>query len=336
MSAFCVSCIQPFDLEYEDEPIIYLASFPGVEDKVVFTIEPAYSLSNSAVRPEFKPDITFAVNGTVLPVLKNTGGRFGAEYPEDCYVADYKPVPGDEMTVGVVAEGYKSVFARTSIPQPFPERKIDYRQVKVGETDYNVIYVTFKDDARSTYAYGLQILNEWIYDWPGEDPEVSIWEYAGAQIADDFTMAPQSLDGMGLYFDGWSISTSESIACWSDATFNGEEKTLSMTVRTNTWQGGYDVFFEHESQQHYYDENGEIVKTGTALEHNKLVMYAMTEEFYKFAVAQELASENAGFVAGLAPSNFCYSNIENGYGAFAGVCRVETDWITKEFIENNR
>ena len=49
-----------------------------------------------------------------------------------------------------------------------------------------------------------------------------------------------------------------------------------------------------------------------------------------------IVCENAGFVAGLAPSNFCYSNIENGYGAFAGVCRVETDWITQDFIENNR
>ena len=336
MLAFCVSCIQPFDLEYEDEAIIYLTAFPGVEDKVVFTIQPAYSLSNSARRPEFKPDITFSVNETVIPVLRNTGGRFGTEYPEECYIADYKPVPGDELTVSVVAEGFRSVSARTSIPQPFPERKIDYRQVKVGETDYNVLYVTFKDDARTTYAYGLQILCEWIYYWPGEEPEVSAMSYAGAQIADDFTMAPQSLDGMGLYFNGWSVSTYDTVACWSDGTFNGEEKTLSMTVRTNTWQDGYDVFFEHESQQHRYDENGEIVATGTALEHNKLVMYAMTEEFYKFAVAQELASENAGFVAGLAPSNFCYSNIENGYGAFAGVCRVETDWITQDFIENNR
>jgi hypothetical protein len=39
-----------------------------------------------------------------------------------------------------------------------------------------------------------------------------------------------------------------------------------------------------------------------------------------------------GFIA---PSSYCYSNIDNGYGAFAGVTIVETDWITKEFIENN-
>jgi hypothetical protein len=53
-------------------------------------------------------------------------------------------------------------------------------------------------------------------------------------------------------------------------------------------------------------------------------------------VAQELILDNADFFAGIAPSNFCYSNIKGGYGAFAGIYRVETDCITREFIENNR
>lgn len=336
MASTCVSCIKPFDMKYDDKPIIYLTAFPGVEEKVVFTIKPAYSLSNSADRPEFKPDITFAVNGEVMPVLKNTGGRFGEEYPEDCYIADYKPLPGDELSVGVVAEGFTDIYAETSIPQAFPDRKIDYRQEKIGDNIYNVIYVTFKDDPSTEYAYGLQILNESIFKYPGEEPQISISEYAGAQISDDFTMAPGSLDGMSLYFSGWNMSES-TLACWSDATFTGEQKTLSMTVVTNFWSGsGYDMFFEHESEQDYYDENGNVIKTGTVLEHNKIAMYSMSEEFFKYAVAQEIAKDNAGFVAGLAPSNFCYSNIRNGYGAFAGVYRVETDWITPEFIENNR
>ena len=62
----------------------------------------------------------------------------------------------------------------------------------------------------------------------------------------------------------------------------------------------------------------------------------MSEEFHNYVGAQALVYENAGFFAGLAPSNFCYSNVEGGYGVFAGVYCEHTDWITPEFIENNR
>ena len=71
-------------------------------------------------------------------------------------------------------------------------------------------------------------------------------------------------------------------------------------------------------------------------EHNKIRLFTMTEEFYRYKVANEYESDYSGFVSFIAPSNYCYSNIENGYGAFAGASVVETDWITKEFIENNR
>ena len=84
------------------------------------------------------------------------------------------------------------------------------------------------------------------------------------------------------------------------------------------------------------DENGEVVSSERVLSHNKILLYTFSEEFYKYVVAQELKDENADFFAGIAPSNFCYTNIRNGFGAFAGVSRQETDWITPEFIEKNR
>jgi hypothetical protein len=62
----------------------------------------------------------------------------------------------------------------------------------------------------------------------------------------------------------------------------------------------------------------------------------MSEEFYKYRVASEYQKDYSTFTGFIAPSNYCYSNVENGFGAFAAVNVVETDWITKEFIENNR
>ena len=63
-----------------------------------------------------------------------------------------------------------------------------------------------------------------------------------------------------------------------------------------------------------------------------------TEKLSKSGRAEiaELIEDNADMFAGLAPSNFCYSNIVGGYGIFGGVSIVETDWITPEFIEKNR
>ena len=57
--SFCLSsCLKAFDLDLEDEPIIYLESFPGTEsNSVSFWVEPAYSRSNTALTPDFKPEI---------------------------------------------------------------------------------------------------------------------------------------------------------------------------------------------------------------------------------------------------------------------------------------
>ena len=333
MAFAAASCMKPFDLKLDDEPIIYLEAFPGVEDVVVFNIQPGYAYSNTALKPEFKPEIHFTVNGEDIPVVLNEGSRFGDRFPETSYVADYKPVPGDRMTVEVHSEGFSSIYAQTSIPQPFPERKIDYRVVQTAERDYNVIFVSFKDDADIPLAYGMQIHEETTYYKPDVEPETYYYLYAGVQIADDYEFAPQSFEGITMNFNGWSVQRGDYIAGWDDELFAGQDKTISMVVNS---YGPADSFFEHTFDNPLYDESGEVIGNYPGISHNKLLLYTMSPEFYKYAVAQELILDNADFFAGIAPSNFCYSNIKGGYGAFAGIYRVETDWITREFIENNR
>ena len=333
MAFAAASCMKPFDPKLDDEPIIYLEAFPGVEDVVVFNIQPGYAYSNTALKPEFKPEIHFTVNGEDIPVVLNEGSRFGDRFPETSYVADYKPVPGDRMTVEVHSEGFSSIYAQTSIPQPFPERKIDYRVVQTAERDYNVIFVSFKDDADIPLAYGMQIHEETTYYKPDVEPETYYYLYAGDQIADDYEFAPQSFEGITMNFNGWSVQRGDYIAGWDDELFAGQDKTISMVVNS---YGPADSFFEHTFDNPLYDESGEVIGNCPGISHNKLLLYTMSPEFYKYAVAQELILDNADFFAGIAPSNFCYSNIKGGYGAFAGIYRVETDWITREFIENNR
>ncbi len=320
-SLLVFSCTKPFDFEFEDGPAIFLESFPGVEDMVVFNIKPAYSYSNTAVRPDFNPEIIFKVNGKEVPVVLNTGFCMSEKYFEDMFVADYKPLPGDEMTIEVSSEGFRSISARTVIPAPFPERKVGYKTEKHGE-EYNVISVSFQDDAETDCAYGMQIYEENITRYDDGIEDIFVRKYAGYQIADDFEFAPASFDGFQLPFDGWHIDNYvngmyNNLAGWDDDSFNGGDAKLEMVSLTS-----YEGLFE------WVGKNGNV-------SHNKLILYTMSEEFYNYAVSNRLIYENAGFFAGLAPSNFCYTNIEGGYGAFAGIYCVDTEWITKEFIENN-
>lgn len=335
-SLLIFACTKPFDLGFEDSPAIFLESFPGVEDMVVFSIKPAYSYSNSATRPDFNPEIIFKVNGRAVPVVLNTGFCMSDKYYEDVYVADYKPVPGDEMTVEVSSEGFMPISARTTIPAPFPERKVYYRPVTFGGRELNVISVRFLDDEETDCAYGMQVYKESVVTDEDGNEDRSVMVYAGEQPSDDFDFAPASMDGIRLVFNGWFVGDAYdydyNLAGWDDDRFNGEEEELSMTVHAYS---GYESFFESEQKNGYFDNDGVFHGFSTELYHNKLVLYTMSEEFHNYVVAQALVYENAGFFAGLAPSNFCYSNVEGGYGAFAGVYCVDTPWITKEFIENN-
>ena len=333
-SLLILSCTKPFDLGFEDSPAIFLESFPGVEDMVVFSIKPAYSYSNSATRPDFNPEIVFKVNGKEVPVVLNTGFCMSEKYFEDMYVADYKPAPGDKMTVEVSSEGFMPIFAQTSIPAPFPERKVSYRPVTFGGRELNVISVRFLDDGKTDCAYGMQVYKESVITNEDGTENISVTVYAGEQPSVDFDFAPASMDGIRIDFNGWYIDHDHSytVAGWDDDIFNGEEAELSMTVHAYS---GYESFFESEQKNGYFDNDGVFQGFSTELYHNKLVLYTMSEEFHNYVVAQALVYENAGFFAGLAPSNFCYSNVEGGYGAFAGVYCVDTPWITKEFIENN-
>lgn len=328
------SCTKPFDFGFEDGPAIFLESFPGIEDMVVFSIKPAYSYSNSATRPDFNPEIVFKVNGKEVPVVLNTGFCMSEKYFEDMYVADYKPAPGDKMTVEVSSEGFMPVSARTTIPTPFPERKVSYRPVTFGGRELNVISVRFLDDGNTDCAYGMQVYKESVITNEDGTENISVTVYAGEQPSVDFDFAPASMDGIRIDFNGWYIDhdNSYTVAGWDDDIFNGEEAELSMTVHA---YNGYESFFEWERKNGYFDNDGVFQGFSTELYHNKLVLYTMSEEFHNYVVAQALVYENAGFFAGLAPSNFCYSNVEGGYGAFAGVYCVDTPWITKEFIENN-
>lgn len=323
--------MQPFDLKLDDDPVIVLEAFPGAEDMVVFKITPAYSYSNSAVRPEFKPEITFMVNGNQIPVVLNKDYCMSTKYENTYYVADYKPVPGDEMSVEVSSEGFRTIYAQTSIPESFPERKIDFRQVGAGDNIYNVLYVSFKDNRDSDMSYGIQVHTEKVYTHPDGRVETEVRKSAGYQIVDDYDIMVSGNNGMTINFNGWTLDAySSQISGWDDDTFNGKEVELSMAL-----YGEYDDFFEFEEETEVW-EYGSYKGTRSLLSHNKLVLYTFSPEFHKYVIAQEMIYENSDFIAGLAPSNFCYSNIKNGYGVFAGVYCVETDWITKEMIESNR
>ena len=327
-----VSCVTPFDMDLDDDPVIYLESFPGSDEFVVFDIKPAYSKSNTPKKPEFKPEVILTVNGELIPVTLNTGSCVTGKYPETRYIAQYTPVPGDKMRVDVSSEGFKSIYAETTVPAAFPDRKIDYRTETFGDRDLNMIYVTPDNSSAKLYAYAMQIYEESEYDYTDSVKVYNYW-YAGDRVSDYYDMAPGGLEGMEVTFNKNEISI------WQSGIQDGEKDVMQVAL-PSYWaqgEGSYDLFFPHESEENVYDEWGEeIIGTVIRRSRHKLILYSLSGEFYKYMIAKELTDTNAEFFAGLVPSNFCYTNVKGGYGAFAAVSWVETDWITKEFIENNR
>ena len=327
--SFCLSsCLKAFDLDLEDEPIIYLESFPGTEsNSVSFWVEPGYSRSNTALTPDFKPEITFTVNGQevpVQPVIVNS------VVSENSYIAYHSPQPGDKMSIQVASEGFKTVYAETTIPELFPDRRIDYYTADNGTRQINMISVTL-DEAKGEYAYGLQILNEYSVMHP-TDSYTRIYRSAGVDMYLDYDMAASTMQGIDIRIEG------DYLSAWDGKIFDGNKAVMLLMPPTYGYGSyeSYEEFFPEEGESIIYDEYGNETGVYKYTDRNKLVLYTMTQEFYKYKVAQELVIDNASMFAGLAPVNFCYSNITNGYGAFAGVSIVETDWITREFIENNR
>lgn len=321
------SCTTPFDLKLDDDPVIFLESFPGLDDFVTFKIRPAYSKSNSATHPEFDPQIVFTVNGKEIAVHDNMGD--GRDDPD--YIADYKPLPGDKLRIEVSSEGFESIYAETVIPEVFPQRKIDYRKEDLGDRELNIIYVIPDNDPQSHFAYGVQIFEEETAYLP-DTTVVTNRPYTGNQITDYYDMAPKSLEGMEVYLGGTTM------AVWKSGAQAGYNDKLLMALDTYSFSGQdtFNLLFVHEGERGIYDDFGNQVGTYKYDSRSRLRLFSLSEEFYKYAVAKELIGDNADFVAGLAPSNFCYSNVIGGYGAFAGLSCVETDWLTPEFIENNR
>lgn len=321
------SCITPFDPQYDESPLIYIESFPGASpDYIDIKIMPAYSKSNTPVMPAFKPDVTFVVNGKETPVEC-------IDTEEGWYRAYYSSQPGDKMNITVISDGFDSVYAETTIPDPFPKRRIDYRKVESGIDSYdNVLYVTISDK-EAAYAYGLQICNETIYEYPDEH-EIRVNKYAGNlyPISKDMDgMVPASLEAVDISLYG------EYLWAWDGKSLTDAESTFSVQpYGYGLMSDSYDSFFAYEGERMMYDEQGNESGVIPYTDRNKLVLYTMSEEFYKYRVAYAFQADYDGFIGFVAPSNYCYSNIDKGYGAFAGIYIVETDWITKEFIENNR
>lgn len=317
------SCTKPFDPGFDEEPVIFLEAFPGADaDHVKFRILPAYSKSNTAMMPPFNPVIRFTVNGkdTDVTCIDAESGT---------YKADHKALPGEKMAITVTSEGFTEIYAETVIPEPFPNRVIDYRYEDYGTRTFNVLYITFEHtDSR---CYGIQILHERTSELPS-GPQVHTYRYSGSTYSDYYDIVPASMKGMVIDLYG------ESMSSWNGASFEEGTCTLSLLPTTYGYadMDSYDSFFVQEGESKLYDEEGNEIGIYRYVDRNRLLLYTMTDEFYKYKAAKEMEDSNSGVLGGLAPSNYCYSNVNGGFGAFAGVSCVETDWITKEFIESNR
>ena len=322
------SCVTPFDPGYDETPVIYVEAFPGASaDYIALKIVPAYSRSNSAAVIPFYPEIIFEVNGNSVPTEC-------VDSHEGLYMVHHSSQPGDFMTISVRSEGFRSAYAETEIPSVNLSKRIDYRKVRSGVDSYdNVLYITLSDiDDR--YAYGLQLYNETIYSYPSE-PEINVYRYAGnlyPLALDMLELAPVSLEAVDIELFG------DYLWAWEGGQLKNAENTIAIQPQTYGYADldSYSSFFVQEGRTMRYDEYGNELGVVDYVSRNKMIFYIMSQEFYNYKAAAQYRTDYDGFLSIVAPANYCYSNIDNGYGVFAGICIVESEWITKEFIENNR
>lgn len=141
---------------------------------------------------------------------------------------------------------------------------------------------------------------------------------------------------------------------WSDTRYYSMEptmRTLDNTLLANLWGGNYITFFYPDKvgefdncrmtvfggsefvgkTYSYYmtpgkdglQDDGQTMQTTRY----KAFFFRITADFYNYQKAKYSAENNRLAGAGFCPPNFSYSNVNGGYGIFAGLSWVETEWM---------
>ncbi len=212
-------------------------------------------------------------NGNFIVKLENTGNGY---YRYDGFF----PVMGKEYTVTASYGGYKTIEAKTSIPQKVPIASFDTTTVT------------------QSYDYGNQIIANIKYNDP---PGVQNFYMLSCYVKN------KSPEGEYVWYknDLWVSETSKLLfdndngdILWSDKYSDGKEVTL-------------DIGFAF-----WYPEGRNTTETDTL----KYIFQfkSITKEFYTYLKSLNVYYETGGADDPFVEPVVIYSNVDNGYGILGG------------------
>ena len=328
------SCEEKFDLRMKGDNMIFVESYPGVEDFIALRVGPAVSLNSDYDVSGFSPDVKLMVNGDMVAVEYLRQGDSLRGIPAGYYVADYAPVPGDRVNVTVSADGFETVESETVVPDSFGDYKLEYLvydssvDTKVMDMEivdginYNLrlkVKLDIQDSPVAGDAYGIQFVREldYLVEYPDSIQRDTTLYYQSGQVPDmsDNPLLPQTGTVIDVNFNGISCDSYDGVTMFMDRKFNGQYATLEAEVR-----------FNEDHTYSYVDYQEQEVKV-TSKYRYKIRIYKFTPDFSRYAYAQNQIDNNLFGEIGLAPAGYAYSNIKNGAGILAGALMLETDWL---------
>lgn len=280
-----LGCDSAVEIELpEEEPRLVLSALFEADSLLTLDLrQSASALDEPSI--EDVADATVEVFEDGAPVGTATYAEFRLRY-----VTDVRPRPGRTYRVRVSAPGFGPVEAEDAVPEPVPFEVVSVErgpEPTGGRDREDVVTVRFTDPPGDDH-YALYGLATWSY--PGRDYEQTFpLGYRSASPA----LADGGLDGLL----GETEAPRYVRALFRDTPFEGETVTIKLEVR----------------RQDASEYGGEVEIT------ERLRLARVSETYYRYVRAIE-ADGGAGPFGDRTRTP---SNVEGGYGIFAGFTATE-------------
>ena len=141
------------------------------------------------------------------------------------YKSDYIPEKNTTYRAEVSHSDYTSISAETYIPDDVTIYNIDIdttsNEDKIGLT------FSFDDNANQQNYYRLKVFSSCIKEWEDEYGDDQEWGYRGdAYMMSNDPSFPSDIPWEGYTFSGYRV-------VFSDALFNGQQKTITLDVQSD-------------------------------------------------------------------------------------------------------
>ncbi len=177
------------------------------------------------------------------------------------YKSDYTPDNNSTYRVEVNHSDYNSISAETFIPDDITVYNIDVdttsNEQKIGLT------FSFEDNANQQNYYRLKVFSSCVKEWEDENGDDQEFGYRGdAYIMSNDPSFPGDIPWEGYTFSGHRV-------VFSDALFNGQQKTITLDVQSELKYGECDTViiefstFSDDTYSYYnslgdHSEKGEL------------------------------------------------------------------------------